>query len=139
MIPTEAKTREFVESDIPRLVEILKLNKQYDYPEVEGPDAMKRVGKCDAAVFLVAEIRGQPCGFIRAIYDGSRATIHLLSVHPSHQGCGIGSALVDAVTSALLKQGAPMISATVTERSVEFWKKQGFRRVPVFLMLKDLS
>ena len=43
---------------------------------------MRRVAACTATVFLLAEVQGQPQGFIRAVYDDSRALIHLLSVHP---------------------------------------------------------
>lgn len=129
--------RRFMEEDIPKLVEILKLNGQYDYPQVEGPESMRRVSVCDAAVFLVAEEKGQPCGFVKAVYDGSRAMIHLLSVHPDHQRSGIGSALLEAVSDEFLRRGAPTMSAIVTEESVEFWKKQGFNRLPVFLMLRN--
>lgn len=131
--------RTFRESDAPRLVEILKLNGQYEYPEIEGPESMRRVAKCDASAFLVAEAKGQPCGFIKAIYDGSRAMVHLLSVHPDCQRSGVGSTLLEAVATEFLQRGAPTMSATVTEESVEFWEKRGFRRVPVFLMLKDLK
>jgi ribosomal protein S18 acetylase RimI-like enzyme len=131
--------REFGESDIPSLVEILTLNDQYKHPEVEGPESMKRVAECDAAVFLVAETDKQICGFIKAVYDGSRALIHLLSVHPDYQDSGVGSALVDAVAAEFIRRGAPTVSVTVTEQSVGFWEKKGFRRVPVLLMLKELK
>lgn len=135
----KVRLREFRAPDIPMLVEILKLNGQYEYPEVEGPESMKRVSECDAAAFLVAEVAGRPCGFVKAVYDGSRAMIHLLSVHPDHQGSGVGSALLEAVTTEFLRRGAPTISATVTEEGFEFWENRGYRRVPVFLMLKDLK
>ena len=135
----EIQVRTFREDDIRSLVEILKLNDQYEYPEIEGSDSMKRVANCDAAVFLVAEVEKQPCGFIKAVYDGSRALIHLLSVHPDYQHSGVGSALVDAVGAELLRRGAPTVSVTVTEQSVGFWEKKGFRRLPVFLMLKELK
>ena len=91
---------------------------------------MRRVAECDAAVFLVAEVDNQPCGFIRAVYDGSRALVHLLSVHPDYQHSGVGSALVDAVSEDLHRRGAPTISVTVTEKSASFWEKKGFIRLP---------
>ena len=119
------------------LVEILQLNHQYDDPEVEGPDAMKRVAHCDAAIFLVAEKEQQLCGLIKAVYDGSRAIIHL--IHPQHQHAGIGSALVEAVKQALRQRGTPSLSVTVTEKSAGFWEQQGFQRLPVFLMLAELK
>ncbi len=133
------KIRKFKEKDIARLVEILKLNNQYDFPEIEGPDAMKRVARCDAALLLVAVTDQVICGFIKAVYDGSRALIHLLSVDPDYQNSGVGMALVKAVSNEFSQRGAPTISATVTQKSAGFWKKMGFGELPVFVMLKDLE
>lgn len=132
----ELRIRRFNKSDIESLVEILTLNNQYGYPAIDGPDAMERVSTCQAAVFLVAETE-KLCGFIRAVYDGSRALIHLLSVHPNYQHRGIGTALVNAVCKELSRRGAPSVSATVTEKSAGFWQKQGFKRTPAFLVLKE--
>jgi len=129
------RVRKFRVSDIENLVEILKLNNQYACPEVDGPDAMKRIRLCEAAVFLVCEINGRAVGLIRGVYDGSRALIHQLSVHPKYQRKGIGRALVMAIAEEFRKKGAPSVSATVTERSPEFWKKVGFENVQVFLVL----
>lgn len=130
------RIRAFVETDTEDLVSILQLNGQYGFPEVEGPSAMRRVQACEAAVFLVAEVEGRPLGFIRAVYDGSRALIHLLSVHPEIQHRGVGRALVAAVQEELQLRGAPTVSVTVNDISAPFWEKQGFDRLPVFLMLK---
>lgn len=129
------RIRKFEVSDIENLIEILKLNDQYGCPEVDGSDAMKRIRLCEAAVFLVCEINSKAVGFIRGVYDGSRALIHQLSVHPKYQGRGIGKTLVKAIAKEFRKRGAPSVSGTVTERSLEFWKRVGFERVPVFLVL----
>ena len=129
--------RPFQESDIDSLVEILELNNQYAYPDVEGPEAMRRVALCEAAVFVVAEVSGKPRGFVRGIYDGSRALIHLMSVHPNFQGSGIGKVLVKAATDDFKRRGAPTVSVTVTNESSAFWAGQGFKALPVFLMLKE--
>ncbi len=130
--------RKFKETDKIRLVEILKLNSQYDFPEIEGPDSMKRVSQCEAAVLLVAVTDQVICGFIKAVYDGSRALIHLISVHPHYHNSGVGMALVNAVGNEFSQRGAPTISATVTQKSAGFWKKMGFGELPVFVMLRDL-
>ena len=66
----------FREADIAPLARILTANGQYDFPEVEGPEAMRRVGLCSAAIFLCAEIDNKVAGCIRATYDGARALIH---------------------------------------------------------------
>jgi ribosomal protein S18 acetylase RimI-like enzyme len=128
--------RPFRDEDCSALVEILRINGQYDYPEVEGPEAMKRVARCDAAVFLVAVVDGVARGMIRAVYDGSRAMIHLLSIRPEFQQSGLGEALVDAVWKELKMRGAAGVSATVGENSFGFWQRQGFERLPVFLVLR---
>ena len=83
--------RRFREAEIAPLVRILTANGQYDFPEVEGPEAMRRVGLCSAAVFLCAEIDNKVAGCIRATYDGARAIIHLLSVDPQFQNQNIGA------------------------------------------------
>ena len=50
----------FREADIAPLVRILTANGQYDFPEVEGPEAMRRGGLCSATVFLGVEIDNPP-------------------------------------------------------------------------------
>jgi N-acetylglutamate synthase-like GNAT family acetyltransferase len=126
--------RDFKPSDINDIIEILKLNNQYAFSEVDGPEAMKRVASCPAAIFLVCESEGKVVGVIRGTYDGSRAMIHQLSVHPSHQRRGIGKALVKEIVKRFQKMGAPTVSATITEESLPFWEKIGFKRKPVFLV-----
>jgi len=41
--------RDFLPDDCEKLVEILKANQQFGHPELDGPEAMKRVSECDAA------------------------------------------------------------------------------------------
>jgi ribosomal protein S18 acetylase RimI-like enzyme len=125
--------RDFELKDVDAVVEILKLNNQYGFPEVDGPEAMERVKACSAAVFLVCEVDGKVVGVARGTYDGSRAMIHQLSVHPAHQRRGIGTALVRKMVERFKQRGAPTTSATVTEESLPFWQKIGFRRTKAFL------
>lgn len=127
----------FATSDASRLTEILQRNGQYDYPDIEGPDAMRRFAACDAAVFLVAESDGRVQGLVRAVYDGSRALIHLVSVDPDVQRHGIGQALVTAVEAELHRRGAPGAAVTVTETSADFWHQRGYDALPVRVMLKS--
>lgn len=131
------KIRKYEKSDSQHIVKILKLNKQYDYPDIEGPEAMNRVAKCDAAISLVAEIDNRSVGYIKAIYDGSRALIHLLSVHPDYQNMDVGSALLSYMEDELKKRGSPGIAVSVTDESTGYWEKKGFKRTPVFFMLKE--
>lgn len=137
MRESRISVRRFQTGDEPLLVEILRLNGQYGSPIVDGPEAMRRIAECAAAEFLVAEEDGSPVGFVRGVYDGSRALIHQLSVHPRHQGNGIGSRLVREICQVFAARGSPTLSATVTSNSVGFWEKVGFQRLEVFLVLTD--
>jgi hypothetical protein len=49
------RIRDFEVSDTDEVVEILKLNNQYGHPEVDGPEAMKRVKACEAEFFSYAK------------------------------------------------------------------------------------
>ena len=126
--------RDFQLTDGDEIVEILKLNNQYGFPEVDGPEAMKRVKACSVAVFLVCEIDGRVVGVVRGNYDGSRAIVHQLSVHPAYQRQDIGTALVKEIVKRFRQMGAPTVSATVTEESLPFWQKVGFRKTKAFLV-----
>ena len=126
--------RDFMLHDIHDIVEILTLNDQYGMPAVDGPDAMQRLQACPAVVFLVYEGVNRVVGLVRGTYDGSRAMIHLLSVHPAHQRQGLGAQLVRAIVKRFRERGAPTVSATATERSLPFWEKAGFTKTKAFVV-----
>jgi N-acetylglutamate synthase-like GNAT family acetyltransferase len=126
--------RDFKEGDIDEIVGILKLNNQYAFPMVDGPEGMKRVNACNAAVFLVCDMNGKVVGVVRGNYDGSRAMIHQLSVHPAYQKRGVGTALLKEIVKKFRKRGAPTVSAMITEKSLPFWQKVGFRKTNIFLV-----
>lgn len=119
--------REFQPEDCQALVEILRANLQYADPATEGPDAMLRVHACEAAVFLVAEEDEKPVGLLRGVYDGSKALIHIVSVYPSCQRRGIGTALVREAARRFKERGATNLAVTVPGDNLEFWKKLSFR------------
>jgi N-acetylglutamate synthase-like GNAT family acetyltransferase len=128
------KIREAKLSDINTIVKILKINNQFGFTEVDGSEAMQRVISCKAAVFLVYEINRKIVGIIRGVYDGSRALIHQLSVHPTYQKQGIGTSLVMHIISKFQQLGALTVSATITQRSALFWYRIGFKKTEAFLV-----
>ena len=128
--------RRFREADITPLLRILTANGQYDFPEVEGPEVMRRLGQCTAAIFLCAEIDNKVAVCIRATYDGARAIIHLLSVDPQLQKQNIGRTLVRAVCAELKHRGAPTVAVTTTEDSQSYWEDLDFELLPLLMMIK---
>ena len=121
------QVRDFEAKDSQALVEILKANQQYGHPELDGPEAMLKVGECLAAEFLVAEEEGRPVGLMRGVFDGSRAIIYLASVHPDFQRQGIGTALLREITLRFQQRGAKVIAVTIPGDAA-FWKRFGFRQ-----------
>lgn len=142
-MPRNLTIRPFKPEDIPVLEGILHRNSQLWHPEVEGGAAMLRFAAHQGAVFLVAEATiptepaPRPIGLGRGVYDGSRAVVHLLSVDPEWQRCGVGTALLRALRQGLQSLGAPTVSATVGAASVGFWEKQGFKDTGVNVYLRE--
>ena len=125
---------DFQLADADEILEILKLNDQYSFLGVDGPEAIKRVKACGAAQFPVCEVKGKVVGVVRGNYDGSRAMIHQLSVHLGHQRQGIGTALVKEIVERFQKMGATTVSMTVTDKGLKFWEKAGFKKTKIFLV-----
>jgi len=119
--------RDFRPADAEALVGILKANQQYGHPEIDGPEAMRRVCECEAAEFLVAERKEKIVGMIRGTYDGSRAIIYIASVHPDYQRQGIGRDLVKEIAHRFHARGARSIYVVVPG-DLDFWKKLHFRQ-----------
>ena len=119
--------RDFVPADCDQLVEVLKANLQFGHPEMDGPEAMLRVCDCDAAEFLVAEEDGRAVGLIRGVFDGSRAIVHVISVHPDYQRHGIGTVLVSEIAKRFKAKGANNLSV-VAAGNLELLKKLGFKQ-----------
>jgi ribosomal protein S18 acetylase RimI-like enzyme len=119
--------RDFVPADCDSLVEVLKANLQFGLPEIDGPKAMLRVCDCDAAEFLVAEEKGRVVGLIRGVFDGSRAIVSLVSVHPDYQRRGIGTALVSEIARRFKAKGSNHLSV-IAAGNLDLLKKMGFKQ-----------
>ena len=119
--------RDFVPADCDQLVEVLKANLQFGHPEIDGPEAMLRVCDCDAAEFLVAEEDGRAVGLIRGVFDGSRAIVSVVSVHPDYQRRGIGTALVSEIAKRFKTKGSNHLSV-IAAGNLDLLKKLGFKQ-----------
>jgi ribosomal protein S18 acetylase RimI-like enzyme len=133
------KIRRFRPADAKNCEEILKLNNQLTYPEIDGIKAMMRVYNRQGRYFLVASEKDSVTGLIRGVYDGSRALIWELSVHPDYKCRGIGRELVKELLKRFKEDGAPTASVTVTEKSENYYKKIGFEETPVKLLIAEIK
>ena len=82
------------------------------------------------ARFLVAEAQGKLIGSVIGSFDGWRANFYRLAVIPAYRRRGLARALVAAIETWLLDQGAKKIGALVENDrpgSMAFWQAVGYR------------
>jgi GNAT superfamily N-acetyltransferase len=131
--------RPFKPADLDGVVTILETNGQMAVPAVDGAEALRRVSQLAGTFFLVAELDERVAGMVRGVWDGSRALVHQLSVDPSYQRQGIGTALMRALAQRFHKHGAPSLAVTATEKTSAFYERLGFASTTVvFMIARDI-
>jgi ribosomal protein S18 acetylase RimI-like enzyme len=81
----------------------------------------------------VAEAEGRIVGSVIGTFDGWRANIYRLAVHPEKRRRGLARALVAAVEGRLRERGARRLSALVHQDhpwAVGFWQAVGYVVTP---------
>jgi ribosomal protein S18 acetylase RimI-like enzyme len=87
----------------------------------------------DPEALLLAEGDGQIVGTVIAGWDGWRAHLYRLAVHPDHRRRGIGTALLEAAERRLIALGARRLDAMVLDRNElahHAWRAAGYQRDP---------
>ncbi|HEV3205300.1 MAG TPA: GNAT family N-acetyltransferase [Gemmataceae bacterium] len=78
---------------------------------------------------LVAEANGELVGSVFGVFDGWRANIYRLAVHPSYRRQGVARALVGEVEKRLVRLGAKRFAAIVEVDhpwAIGFWEAVGY-------------
>ncbi|MEJ3743362.1 GNAT family N-acetyltransferase [Actinomycetes bacterium KLBMP 9797] len=85
----------------------------------------------DPEALLLAEMDGRIVGSIIAGWDGWRAHLYRLAVHPEYRRRGIGTALLQAAEQRLIALGARRGDAMVLDRNTlahHAWSAAGYTR-----------
>ena len=142
MTRSNIRIRAARKADAPRMVEIMESNNHYYTPEVDGVEAIARQLKMPHNVILVALQGEQVVGFILGTWDGARAFLFKMSVHPEFQKRGIGTKLVRAAAKKFRDMGAVTIGLSAADgtggdknNAIGFWEKLGFEQIPARLMI----
>ncbi|MBC9225047.1 GNAT family N-acetyltransferase [Aeromicrobium sp. 636] len=83
----------------------------------------------DPAAVIVAEQAGEIVGCVVAGWDGWRANLYRLAVHPQQRGRGVGSRLLDQAERRLTALGATRMCAMVLDENdpgVSLWRSAGY-------------
>ncbi|BBM68549.1 GNAT family N-acetyltransferase [Rhodothermus marinus] len=137
----EVVLRPFRPDDLPALVDVY-MAAYRDFPEYGEPDEVHALRYLQwlqrhHTLFLVAEVEGQPVGFIVVDanwrdWNGRRiGEIHELAVHPEYWGRSIARRLLDAAMNHIRAEGLQQAGLWVgvrNERAQSFYRRIGFRR-----------
>jgi ribosomal protein S18 acetylase RimI-like enzyme len=142
MTRSDIRIRKAKPSDAPRMVEIMEANHHFYHPVVDGAKSIARQLKSSHNVILVAVAGGKAVGFVLGTWDGARAFLFKMSVHPESQRRGIGTMLVREAARRFRKMGAVTMGLSAADgtggernNSVAFWEKLGFEQIPARLMI----
>ena len=88
---------------------------------------------------FVAELQGEPAGYVAIEESDTTLRIEQLCVHPAHEEEGIGGQLLDWAEGYAISAGASRLEIVVevgNERAAAFYRRRGFAPVgPELLQL----
>ncbi|MFG1685578.1 GNAT family N-acetyltransferase [Nonomuraea sp. NPDC049269] len=99
----------------------------------DSPDKVVALIERDPEALLIAELDGQLAGTLIAGWDGWRAHLYRLAVHPSHRRKGIATTLLAAAEARITAFGAFRADAMVLDSNVSAqgaWSAAGYTPQP---------
>jgi len=150
MSQTHFKIRRYQDGDRAALKEITALafdgvsidqNIERMYGVIAGKDWRFRKGRhtdwdiaAHAYGIFVAEVDGKPAGFIATRPDAETriGSIPDMAVHPSHQGKGIGTALIKVALDYLISQGMEYVRIETLQQNAvgqKLYPRMGFQEI----------
>lgn len=122
--------RPATDDDIPAILAFWTEAAENDSRPTDSADAVRRQLERDpAALVLVEDDSGRVVGTVIAGWDGWRAHVYRLAVHPGARRQGIGSALLEHVEARFTALGATRVDAMVLEDNAlgqSIWRSAGY-------------
>ncbi len=97
----------------------------------DSAEAVRRLLERDPEALLLAVDDGVLVGSVIAGWDGWRAHVYRLAVHPDHRRQGLGRQLLDQVEQRFARLGAGRSDAMVldeNEPARRTWRRAGYRQ-----------
>lgn len=132
--------RPFILADIEPVIELWRqceLIRPWNNPYLD----IQRKLTTQPELFLVACLDGQIVGSAMIGYEGHRAWVYYLAVHPSYQKQGIGLALMQKAEQLLIDRDCPKIQLMVRKsnrEAISFYEAQGYEVSDVLVLGKRL-
>lgn len=103
------------DADVDALIDFWLVAGENDGRPADHPAAVRRQLVRDPDALLVAELDGRIVGTVIAGWDGWRAHLYRLAVHPSYRRQGIGALLLAHAEDRLRALGATRLDAMVLD------------------------
>lgn len=114
--------------DVPSVMALWEEAAENDARPADSSDAVETLLARDSQALMIAEMDGRIVGSIIAGWDGWRAHLYRLAVHPEARRRGIGRQLLVAATERLTDLGATRLDAMVLEGNELWTGDMAFRR-----------
>ena len=92
-------------------------------------DERRTLATLTRGTVFVAELGGEPAGYVALEQSGDALRIEQVCVHPAHEAEGIGGQLLDWAEGYAISTGAVRLEIIVeagNERATSFYRRRGF-------------
>jgi ribosomal protein S18 acetylase RimI-like enzyme len=118
-------------ADVPSLLALWEVSAENDARPTDTAEKVAALLRRDPQACLVAESDGRLVGSVLAGWDGWRAHLYRLAVHPDVRRQGVGARLLARAEERLRDLGATRLDAMVldhNELGQSIWRASGFVR-----------
>ena len=144
MTDAEMQIRAFAPADEVAVIALwdqVQLTRPWNDAHKDVMRKLQQMQHTHSSIFWVAEAGGEIVATVMAGYDGHRASVNYLAVHPDWQKRGIGKSLMQEVEKWCLSLGCPKINLMVrtdNQSVLQFYTQLDYRMDDVVVLSKRL-